>query len=169
MRTVLPIALACLAGCGGAPQSYPLPSQRPAITEPTVLAPFVEMGSYAARAHTVRDVASRAEGEGWRWTYLRPELRFHLPSTARQRFLMDFSIIPEVFAETGPVTLSVSVNGKLLGRIRCSRPGDYRFERPVPEAWLAPETTVVAQVDKHLSGRDGAQLGYTLSRAGFRP
>lgn len=166
-RGTLLFAALWLAGCARAPDSFPVPEQRVPIPEPELLGAFVEMGSYAALAHIVRDVAGVAEGTGWRWTYQRPELRFHLPGTTGHKLVLDFGIVPAVFASTGPTTLSVWVNGRLLGRVRCETPGERHFERPVPAAWLAADTTVIAEVDRHLVSADGARLGYTLFRAGF--
>ncbi|MCL5745001.1 MAG: hypothetical protein M1541_13925 [Acidobacteria bacterium] len=161
----LTAALLCLAGC--APATFPVPEQRPAAAEPEPLVPFVEMGAYSAAAHIVRDVAGSPEGAGWRWTYRDPELRFR-PGTAR-KFAMDYGIVPEVFKITGPVTLSVKVNGHPLGEVRCESPGERHFERAVPAGWLTPETHVVARVDRHYTGADGSELGYILHRAGFVP
>ena len=132
---------------------------------------FVTMGDPRSSDCIVSDVSPIAEGSGWRWTYLEPTLKFYLPTYGQQRFVMDFFISETTFKDTGPVTLSVFVNGGLLTRLRCSRPGGYHLDRPVPSAWLqrANPAIVRAVLDKvWVAPRDGARLGYALTGAGFR-
>jgi hypothetical protein len=132
--------------------------------------PFVEMGSPRASECIVRDVELTIEGAGWRWTYLNPTLRFYLRENARQRFAMDFSVIPTTFRDTGPVTLSCYIDKRLLTRLWCPRPGDYHVEQAVPDSWLKGRGSVMVQavLDKVWTApADGARLGYVLFRAGF--
>jgi len=160
-----------MTGCAWQPAAFPVPAQRQALVDFSPVGPFVEMGSPAAPAYIVGDVAG-AVGNPWRWTFARPELRFQVPPGANLRFVLDFGIVPATFAETGPVVLSVSLDGKLLGRMRCLEPGDRRFESRVPEGWLTAGqiVTVTAEVDRrYVAPADGQQLGYTLWRAGFLP
>ncbi len=134
------------------------------------LPPFLEMGDPRSADCIVRDISATAEGSGWRWTYLRPTLRFHLKHRTSQRFAMDFTIVEIAFRSTGPVMLSCLVNGRLLAREACRRPGNYHLERDVPETWLNPDPVLVeASLDKVWTApADGARLGYVLLRAGFR-
>lgn len=130
----------------------------------------VTMSEQDADAHIVRDVSPAAEGAAWRWTFQRPELRFWLEETARQRLVVDFAIAADTFKATGPVTVTFFVNAKPLGQQRCPKAGQYRFGKAVPAAWLRTDdfTLVAAQADKlWTSPTDGARLGFILSRIGF--
>lgn len=174
-RTVFPLTLALtlLCGCGApVPDGVPPPFQRrlPPGPEPRPVGAIVTMSEQDADAHIVRDVSPAAEGVAWRWTFQRPELRFWLEETTRQRLIVDFAIAEDTFKSTGPVTVTFFVNGKTLGRQRCPKAGLYHFEKPVPAAWLRADdfTLVAAQADKlWTSPADGARLGFILSRAGF--
>jgi len=128
------------------------------------------MSDQDADAHILRDVSPAAEANAWRWTFQRPELQFWLESTAPQKLAVDFAIAAETFKVTGPVTVSFYVNGKLLGREHCPKPGEYHFEKAVPAGWLRTDdfTVVAAEADKlWVSPTDGARLGFILRRMGF--
>jgi len=131
---------------------------------------FVSMGDQDADAHILRGVSPAAEAGAWRWTFQRPELQFWLESTARQKLAGDFAIAAETFKVTGPVTVSFYVNGRLLGRQQCPRPGEYHFHKAVPAGWLRTDdfTVVAAEADKlWVSPTDGARLGFILRQIGF--
>lgn len=120
--------------------------------------------------YVIRDVSLGIEAGKWRWTYRRPELRFWLDSTVGQKLVVDFVVAQATLSQTGPVTVSFWVNDQLLGQQYCPKPGDYRFEKPVPASWLRTGafTIVAAQADKlWVAPADGARLGFILVRAGF--
>jgi hypothetical protein len=148
----------------------PQQSWSPAPDPPPPLT-FLEMGDSAANDNIVRDISLTPEGAGWRWTYLEPTLTFFLKNRNGQRFSMDFSIVETTFRDTGPVTLSCYINGRLLGQLHCPHAGDYRFEQAVPAEWLqGPQPTIVRAVLDTVwtAPTDRARLGYILIRAGFR-
>jgi hypothetical protein len=165
--------LLLLSSCGApAPESYAPPLQRrlPAGVEPRAVGSFVSMSDADADAHIVRDVSPGGDGSPWRWTFQRPELRFWVESVERQRLSVEFVIASNTFEGTGPVTVSFFVNGRLLGRQRCPKHGQYRFEKAVPPEWLRTDdfTLVTAEADRHwVAPQDGARLGFILSRMGF--
>ena len=64
-----------------------------------------------ADAYLVKDVADQGPGT-WRWVYDHPVLRFLVPDVPRLKFAMDFAIPERTMRETGPVTLTFSINGK---------------------------------------------------------
>jgi hypothetical protein len=156
-------------GCARIPDLHP-PEQRPAAPASWELdPPLAEMGAADAAEYIVRDVGAGEKGGAWRWTFERPELRFILNSTRGQRFQADFGVIAATLAQTGPITVSFEVNGRLLGRIRCATPGDRHFEQPVPAEWLSTReyTRVAIQVDPLFVAENGVKLGVPLHRAGF--
>ena len=158
-------------GCVHSPDSYPPPPQYSANLAPGEGAPpFAEMGASDAADYIVKDISAAAEGNGWRWTFERPELKFILNCTERQKFTADFGIVGATLAQTGPVTISFRVNQRLLGEMHCTTAGNRHFEKLVPASWLSAKeyTRVVIQADKlFVSESDGAKLGFTLYRAGF--
>ena len=106
-----------------------------------------------ADAYLVKDVAPSGPGT-WRWVYDHPVLRFLVPDVPHLKFAMVFSLPERTLRETGPVTLTFIVNGKLLDRLRCERPGEQYYAHDVPPGMLRPNA-------------NGGRLGFILSRAGF--
>jgi hypothetical protein len=165
------LAAASALGCLHVPESYPPPAQRGAPSQaPRMLSPFIEMSDAAAAAHIVADVSPAVESNAWRWTYRRPRLQFQLDTVENLRYAMRFTLPDTVLEATGPVTLTVSINGRALPPVRYDSPGEKQFEAPVPAEWLSTEGTVEveASLDKvYVAPRDRQALGYILLSAGF--
>jgi hypothetical protein len=162
-----------LAGCSSAPDTYAPPVQRQPLTVPATagsLSYFVTMSDPFAGAYIVRDVSDTTESGGWRWTYRHPELRFFVPSVKHLYFSMDFSFPERIFRETGPVTLTFSINGRPFDRARYEKGGQQHYRKEVPPGLLEAdaENTVAIEPDKvWVSKADGAVLGFILASAGF--
>jgi hypothetical protein len=123
-----------------------------------------------AAKYVVRDIDLANCGVDWCWTGARPELRFLLNSLDRGKFFVDFGMAESTFVQTGPIKVSVMINGHLLGQVACPKPGNWRYEASVPQEWLSAGrfNQVVMEPDKvFVSSLDGAKLGFTLYRAGF--
>lgn len=170
----LAAALLWLAACQRAPDLFTPSIERTPLTgaEPGRLRAFVAMSDPDAEVHLVGGVNRTLEAGAWRWASQRAELQFLVHEARPWRFVMEFTIAEATFAHTGPVTLSVSVEDKALGTLRCDTPGAKRFEHPVPAEWLpvGRPVRVAAEVDKaYVDPRDGNRLGFILQRAGFLP
>lgn len=130
---------------------------------------FVYMSQAGADAYIVGGMRDKSEGP-WRWTHERPVLRFYLPETARLRFRMDLTLPDNTFQETGPLTLTLALNGAEFDRVRYDKPGQQRYDHVVP-AELMRENAVneVAIVPDKTAGRaaPGERLGFVLTSAGF--
>jgi hypothetical protein len=174
LAPLVPLAILGLAGCSRSPDLFMPPIERKPVTgaEPSRLRAFIVMSDPDAEIHLVGGVNRKLEAGAWRWASGRAELQFVIPRSRSLRFVADVVAAEATFAQTGPVTLAVSVNGRPLGALRLETPGPHRFEKPVPEGWLrAGELVrVVIEADKvYLDSRDGARLGFILHRAGFLP
>jgi hypothetical protein len=171
-RFLIPFSLCLLTGCVNIPDSYAPPVQRKPLggTEPSAFGHFVNMSDPNADAYIVKDVSDAAEAGSWRWARKRPELRFFLETTEHLNFKADFSIAESTFRETGPVTISILINGKPLDTIKYAEPGEKHFDKPVPPKLLRAKSVNFAtlEIDKvWVSKADGATLGFILTRAGF--
>jgi hypothetical protein len=155
-----------LAGCSTQPW-YPVPEQRASMGEAQLgtLGHFVYMSQADADAYIVSGTREKSEGP-WRWTHDRPVLRFYLPEAERLKFRMDFTVPDATFHETGPVTLTVAVNGSVIDRIRCDKPGQRQYEHGVPaELVRANAENLVAITPDKTAGAE--RLGFVLTSAGF--
>ncbi|MBI3473821.1 MAG: hypothetical protein HY013_20895 [Candidatus Solibacter usitatus] len=167
----LSFLLLILTGCANIPDSYAPPVQRKPLSpaEPRPFGHFVNMNDPNAEAYFIKDIATVAEGP-WRWTGKRPELKFFLETVESLKFSLDYTIAEATFKSTGPVTISVFLNGKLLEKLRHATHGEQHFEKPAPPPLLRRNEVnqVALEVDKvWVSPTDGAQLGFILTRAGF--
>ncbi len=161
-----------VTGCSTAPDSFAPPIQRSPLDsgEQAAVGKFVNLGDLNAGAYIVRDVADSVEAGAWRWARKRPELRFHLDTVDRMRFKADFAVAEATMKTTGPVTISVFINGHLLESVSFTEPGDRSIDMPVPPRFLRAASTNVAamEIDKvYVAEADGAILGFILKRAGF--
>jgi hypothetical protein len=85
-------------------------------------------------------------------------------------FKMDFAIADATFQETGPVRLTVTVNGQPLGNALYTNPGGKTFQQVVPPGLLRSDGFAVVQptLDKcYFSPTTGTKPGYIFVRGGF--
>jgi hypothetical protein len=174
LAALVPLVILGPAGCSRSPDLFMPPVERKPMrgAEPNRLRAFVAMNDPDAEIHLVGGVNRRLEAGAWRWASARAELQFVTRQARGLRFVADVVVAEATFAQTGPVTLAVSVNGRSLGALRFETPGPRRFEEPVPDGWLrAGELVrVTIEADKaYVDPRDGTRLGFILQRAGFLP
>lgn len=166
----IPILL-LVAACSRTPDIYQPPIQRKPLTGPDAhLGQFVNMSDPMVDAFIVRDISKTTEGGSWRWAYRHPELRFYVRGADKLKFLTDVRVPDHTFRDTGPITLSILINGHELDKIRFEQPGDRHFEKPVPASFMQAraENFVSFETDKQwVSKEDGAVLSFVLTRAGF--
>lgn len=160
-----------LPGCTRLPDSFAPPAQRaPLIVAPANgLGYFLSMDDPHADLYLVQDFQDHGPGT-WRWAYSHPVLRFFVPDVPRLKFTMDFSLPDRTFRDTGPVTLTIRINGTLLDRHLCDQPGQLQYSRTVPREILRPNAVNLVAIDPDpiwVSKADGGRLGFILSRAGF--
>jgi len=122
-----------------------------------------------ADQYLVRDFQDHGPGT-WRWAYSHPVMRFFVPDAPRLKFTVDLALPERTFRETGPVTLTLRLNGTVFGRHRCDQAGPQQFSQPVPNELLRRGAVNLVAIDPDpvwVSKADGGRLGFILSRAGF--
>jgi hypothetical protein len=156
--------------CGRQAGVYAVPPQR--VTDlgpdPGGLGPFITMDDPQVDDYLVNDISP--ERGIRRWAFQRPELQFRVKVARHLKFSAEFAIPEVTYKVTGPVTVSVAVNGRTLGAMRCDHAGDFRLEKPVPEGLVLPDKTVRVTFDANprwISPEDAAQLSFLLRSAGF--
>ncbi|MEO8132327.1 MAG: hypothetical protein ABJF23_14805 [Bryobacteraceae bacterium] len=162
--------LLTLLGCGSHEVATRMPEQRwlPATVDPPPFGNFLDFATNDGLDYIVRDI----DGGGVaRWTRDHPELQFNVAYKPSLHLVVEFIIVGETFRATGPVTISVKVNNHLLGSMRCTHEGEYRFDKPVGAELITRDgpTRVIMEANPvWVSPSDGAHLAYLLLRAGFR-
>ena len=170
--TILVVTSLVATGCVNIPDTYAPPMQRKATPGPDTsnLKHFVAMSDEHAADHFLRDIGSTLEGGSWRWTGQKPTVRLYLGRVQGLSLSMDFSISDQTMRQTGPVTITYWVNGKVLDKVRYEKPGPQHFKKKVVESWLYKngDNVVTAELDKvYVAEDDSAKLGVTLTRIGF--
>jgi hypothetical protein len=131
--------------------------------------PFVDLAAADADDYVVKDIDLSNGIADRRWTRGRPELRFLLNNTEGQKFVADIILEQYVLDRTGPLSMTVWINGNRLETYRFDKSKETHIEKPVPAAWLktGEYTYVVLEPDKVFTGDDGVKVGFSLYRAGF--
>ena len=160
-------AILMLAQCGG--ESVALPPQRRSYSgpEPRAFGEFARVADPRCAGNFVRGF--RPSGR-WAWTARRAEMQFMVEGGAR-KFTADVYLAGQTLKETGPVSISFYVNGRLLGAMRCDTAREFVFEKPVPDGWVDPSrpVRVMLEADKAWVSPDGTEYGFLLVSAGFLP
>lgn len=106
----------------------------------------------------------------WRWTFERPALLMNAPKRPNTKFSMDLVVHSGTFKETGPIRLSVFVNGQKIGEKVFNSAENQTFASAVPLNVLREDgiALVETRLDKYYkSPEDGQKMGYLFLRAAF--
>jgi hypothetical protein len=170
IASVAVVSALLLPGCGKLPETFPAPAQRAPLEAATSGGPghFVAMSDANAGAYIVQGFRAASEGS-WRWAHEHPVLRFYLPQLERATFTMAFALPEQTFRLTGPVTLTFSINGRVLDRARYDQSGEQQYTHMVPREFLKPDSInlVAIDPDKTAAPNPGERLAFVLVRAGF--
>jgi hypothetical protein len=119
----------------------------------------------------LEDVVDEPEANGRRWTGPHPAFSFMLTSSDDLDFHMSFSVHSRTFADTGPVTLSIHVNGELIDRPRFDTAGEREYSHPVTSRLLQKQNPVIVRIDVDppwVAPEEGKKLGILLFAIGFQ-
>jgi hypothetical protein len=159
----------CMCSCR-VPDSYPPPPQYNAAPSRDVLVLRMGFPFPNPRARALDDIIEEPEAKGRRWTGAHPAFSFMLNNAADLDFYMSFAVHGRTFAATGPVTLSVHVNGELIDRPRFDTAGDRKYSHPVPSLLLQKQNPVIVRIDVDptwAAPDGGTKLGIVLFAIGF--
>ena len=154
-------------GCRRATESFPMPRQKRWLHASDPRQRVIKFNDPDIGEYVVRDIQP---GTPASWTFDHPEMTFPVEPRAGLRFVMRFGIHERTFRDTGPVTVSVKINGHALGSLYCKQPNDYTLDLPVPLDWIeaGEPVHVLAEASPLWIAPDGVRLGYLIEEAGFR-
>lgn len=165
------VAAAMLSACSRTPEPHGPPSQKDSLLSglggPVTTA--VNMEDPNSSNYVVSGFAPSSEGP-WRWAYEHPKLRFWGPDSPKVSFMMEYSVPERSFRHTGPITLTLIVNGVKLDTIKVGKAGPATYTRELPDGMLKRNAMneVAIEPDKtYAPPDDNAKYSFILVRAGF--
>ena len=166
------MAAAFAVSCVQFPNTYvPRGEREPMVIEkPVHQKTFLNMNDQDAPRQFVRGVGIEVFGGAWRWAGQEAVIDFGAVKSGRAKFVADATVPEITFKDTGPVTISVAINGARLETIVVNRSGDIRFEKDVPPELLRRDVpnTATFTIDRLWTRPgDGQTFGFILTRAGF--
>lgn len=158
-----------LAGCSrhpATPPLVPLPAQRTLVSAPDLpyQRDFVFFSEARASALILRDIAP--EGIE-RWTGPHPAMRFPIPAPGPYLAEVRVHAAKATLKDTGPITLTLRLDGRPIASLRVSDDGPRTLSSPVSISQSSAELSFT--IDKPwVSPADGVKLGVLLQAMGFR-
>lgn len=170
-RAVLLLPL-LLAGCLKYPEPYRPPVQRKPleINGDHALTHFFFMNAPDAEDHFLSGILPELHDGAWRWVMKKATFQFGLFTTNALRLKADLAVPDFILKQTGPVKISVSVEGHPLDTSEFSTAGSQVFEKPVPAEWLTTTRPVQVSLEADklwTSPADGSQRGFIVTSIGF--
>ena len=153
--------------CACVPGPVPPPLQYQPLSGPDP--PMLELGSSNPDVRILGDVMEAPGARGALWTHAHPRLSFQLNRTHDLDFHMRFGVHTKTFADTGPVTLTIRLNGEVIDRPRIETPGVRDYTHPAPERVLQLHNPVEVAIDVAPGwvAEDKEVLGILLFMIGF--
>lgn len=132
---------------------------------------LLSMADADIEKHVLRDVLHSDAGEPSRWTGAHPAFRLLLDDVEGLQFYIHLFLPEPTFQVTGPVKLTVTINGTVVATPQFKGEGDHEFQCVIPNGLLKRKEPATVSMDVHppyVSPRDGTRLGVLLFAVGFR-
>jgi hypothetical protein len=174
MRAALPFCAALLLpGCARWPASYPPPSQFtvPSTPDPPAEVRLITMNHPEAPFSIVEGVPDAGYGWGFKWTLSHARFQLIAGDLANTDFVIRYGMDPRTLHDRGPVTLTITIDGKQFDTFVEGAVGVYEHRHPAGE--LTSKTVralnVSLTIDPPWISEDGSKLGIFLGSIGFVP
>ncbi len=162
--------LLALAGCQSSVPAYAPPAQRTPAAEIPLSGPpqLVWLSAPGAKPFVARDVNLEDAFEVWYWAGPRPAVRVRPKTDQGLSYVIEFLLTDEAMAQTGPVTITYSIDDHVLDRRAYASPGHYFFKEAVPRDWLKPGQDAIVSAESDRPFRhDGIESAFRLSSLGL--
>jgi hypothetical protein len=159
-----------LSSCREKPEYSHLPRQYQAGDQNDLVpnAPLVVMGTTIPEDGTATGVF--IDNTAWAWTSERPGFRCFLRDGGPWQLFLQYATVRTTLKDTGPVTVSVSINHLPFSKFVVSVDGKAEYVRDVPaELAISGAVRVDLTIEPSWrSPRDGQRLGFLIHAVGFR-
>ena len=170
-RSALAGIVVLLPGCSRQVPAYPPPAQYVAAAGAGAASEvrLLRMNDPDAVYSILDGVLGPGSGDESKWTTDHARFEFRVHSLANTDLYMRYSVHSGTLKDTGPLTITISVNGRPFDSFVKSKPGDYEYRHPAGGI-----TGDVIQIDvtvnpPYIAPADKQKLGILLSTIGFVP
>ena len=165
------VAGIALSSCTEAPEYLRLPRQYAPTAQDDFIpdAPMLVMGpTVIPEDDTTNGILSN--DSDWPWSNEHPRFRCFVRDGGPWQFAMQFAVAGVTLKDTGPITISVSINDALFSKFVVSSDGRAEYVRDVPTGLLARGAVHVGLTIQPFwtSPTDGQRLGILIHSIGFR-
>ncbi len=170
--SVLVVSVVFLTACDR--ESIPIhpPSQflMPTGADPEPEVRLLTMGGLDAKFAVLEGVDGAGTGEERKWTADKARFRFRLAGFARQDFYMEYTVHDVTLHQTGPLRITIAVNGTTFDSFVKTAPGGYEYRRAAEAIGVGsyePFEVSITVDPPYVAPDDGAKLGILLTKIGF--
>jgi hypothetical protein len=129
--------------------------------------PLLVMGTTSAAENVVGGMSD--EESEWPWSDEHPRFRCFLRDRGPWQFILQFFATNDTLKDTGPVTVTVSINGAPFSKFLVEKAGIARYEHDVPaENPLSGRADIDLTINPFWTSTDGTRLGILIHSIGFR-
>lgn len=166
------LALLLLSACSRESPFAPIPPQAPPVVapDPPSFPCLFSMTETRADQFIVTGIPLGLGAGAHRWTNESPAVHCTIPSPGPWNIAMDFILAGVTLRATGPITITFTVDGHELKRLRLDKSGPYQFRASLPPELATPgqDRVFQASIDKpYIAPADGTKLGVLVSAMGF--
>lgn len=168
------VAISGLSACSSRIPVYAPPAQfvMPAGSDPQPEVRFIKMNDLDAKLAVLEGTDNSGTGDVRRWTTEQARFQFRVASLKESDLYLRF-VIPDVtFRQTGPVRISIDVNGKPFDAFIRTAPGEAEYRHAADGIAMRPFDPLVVSIridPPYIAEADHAKLGFLLNEIGFVP
>jgi hypothetical protein len=155
--------------CNEKAPRYHVPQQYQPRTDMALpFIPLLTMGTVNAVDNTIEGILN--DDSDWVWSNDHPKFRCFLHGKARWEFYLNFATVNETMKDTGPVTITIVINGSRFSELTVTKAGQREYVHNV-SAEIALDGLVEIELIINpywTSPEDHARLGILVHSIGFR-
>ncbi len=153
-----------LSACSSRVPVYAPPAQfvMPEGSDPRPEVRLIRMNSLDAKLAILEGVADAGIGEERKWTAGQARFQFRVASLAGSDLYFRYAVAEVTFTQTGPVRISIDVNGKPFDSFVRTTPGEGEYRHPADGIVARPfdPLIVTLRIDPPFIAKgDNAKLG----------
>jgi hypothetical protein len=163
-----------LSACSSSVPAFAPPAQfvMPPGRDPQPEVRLLKMNGLDANFAVLEGVPGAGSGEEQKWTSDRARFQFRVASLDGDDLYLRFAVPEVTFRRTGPVRVSIDVNGRMFDSFVRTTPGQGEYRHPAEAIETRPFDPLILSIridPPYIAEEDNAKLGILLNEIGFVP